>query len=115
MIETFGTSWPVFIGLTIVLFGGAAWMTGQALGETWRPAWQLLPYGALLAVGCRFFDWALFDGVLLSVPGYGLAIVVLLISGYAAFRVRRARRMVAQYPWLYERDGPFAWRARRSG
>ncbi|WP_375731230.1 DUF6867 family protein [Azospirillum sp. B506] len=23
-----------------------------------------------------------------------------------------ARRMVNQYPWLYERAGPFAWRER---
>jgi hypothetical protein len=114
-MEVFGTTLPVFVGLTVVLFGGAAWMTGQALGDTWRPAWQLLPYCALLAVGSRFFDWALFDGVLLSAPGYGLAVIVLLASGYAAFRVSRARRMVTQYPWLYERAGPFAWRAREAG
>jgi hypothetical protein len=115
LIAVFGTSLWVFIGLTVILFGAAAWMAGQALGETWRPAWQLLPYGALLAAGDRFFDWALFDGALLSAPGYGLALVVLLLSGYAAFRVSRARRMVAQYPWLYERAGPFAWRGRSPG
>jgi hypothetical protein len=28
-----------FIGVTIVLFGGASFLTGQALASTWRPAW----------------------------------------------------------------------------
>ncbi|WP_338019209.1 DUF6867 family protein [Azospirillum doebereinerae] len=27
-------------------------------------------------------------------------------------RIAIARRMVNQYPWLYERNGPFAWRER---
>ncbi|MGH6881306.1 MAG: DUF6867 family protein, partial [Hypericibacter sp.] len=40
-----GESIPVFIGLTIILFGGASFMMGQALGETWRPAWQNVVYG----------------------------------------------------------------------
>ena len=115
MISTFGTTLPVFLGLTLVLFGGAAWMTGQALGNTWRPAWQILPYGALLAAGSRFFDWALFKGDIASLPGYALALAVLLLTAYAAYRVNRARRMVVQYPWLYERAGPFAWRERKAG
>lgn len=111
----FGTTLPVFLGLTCVLFGAAAWATGQALGNEWRPAWQILPYGALLAAGNRFFDWALFKGDLASVPGYLLAAVLLMLLAFAAYRASRARRMVAQYPWLYERAGPFAWRARKPG
>ena len=113
MSELFGTTLPVYLGLTLALFGGAAWMTGQALGSAWRPGWQLMPYCALLAAGSRFFDWALFGGTLLSLPGYGLALATLLLLGIAAFRATRARKMTAQYPWLYERAGPFAWRARR--
>ena len=114
-MAAFGTTLPVFLGLTLVLFGGAAWMTGQALGNTWRPAWQILPYCALLAAGSRFFDWALFGGVLLSAPGYLLAAAVLGLLAFAAFRANRARRMVVQYPWLYERAGAFAWRERKPG
>ena len=114
-MAAFGTTLPVFLGLTLALFGGGAWMTGRALGATWRPAGQILPYGALLAAGSRFFDWALFQGDLLSLPGYALALVVMLLLGFAAYRINRARRMVAQYPWLYERAGPFAWRARKPG
>ena len=60
----------VFVGLSLVLFGGAAFMMGQAIGETWRPWWQCLPYGLLLAAGCRFLTYALFGAYILSVGGY---------------------------------------------
>jgi hypothetical protein len=112
LIESFGTTVPVLIGLTIVLFGGAGWMTGQALGANWRSFWHLLPYTLLLAAADRFFDWALFNGGLLSPGGYLLGMVIIFGFGAAAYRLTRARRMVTQYPWLYERAGPFAWRSR---
>ena len=51
-----GESWPVFVGLTVCLFGGASFLMGQALGETWRPAWQNVTYGLLLTVGERLAD-----------------------------------------------------------
>jgi hypothetical protein len=111
----FGTSLPVFVGLTFVLFGGAAWMTGQALAGTWRPLSQLVPYCLLMAAADRFFDWALFSGTLLSLSGYALAVGVMLVFSAASYRVTRARKMVAQYPWLYERAGLFGWRGRRQG
>jgi hypothetical protein len=114
LTAAFGTSLPALIGLTVVLFGGASWMTGQALGANWRPLWHLVPYAMLLAAADRFFDWALFNGELLSPSGYGLAMMIGVGFGAASFRITRARRMVAQYPWLYERAGPFTWRMRAS-
>ncbi|WP_348981071.1 DUF6867 family protein [Azospirillum sp. TSO5] len=30
-----------------------------------------------------------------------------------AHRIAIARRMVNQYPWLYETAGPFGWRERK--
>ena len=60
--EFFGSTLGDFIGVTLVLFGGAAFMTGQALAGTWRPLWQIVPYGLLLAAADRFFSWGLFDG-----------------------------------------------------
>jgi len=27
-----------------------------------------------------------------------------------SYRATLAKRMVAQYPWLYRRNGPFGWR-----
>ncbi len=105
-----GSTLPVFIGLTFILFGGAAFMTGQAVSATWRPAWNVVLYCALLGLADRFFHFALFEGQLLSVSGYIVDTAVLTAYGLLAFRVTRARRMVAQYPWLYERTGLFTWR-----
>jgi branched-chain amino acid transport system ATP-binding protein len=87
-------------------------MTGQALARTWRPAWQIVPYALLLALGARFISYALFDGELLSPGGYLLGAAVLLLLMLAAFRATLARKMVAQYPWLYDRAGLFGWRER---
>jgi branched-chain amino acid transport system ATP-binding protein len=98
--------------LTLALFGWAAAMTGQALARNWRPVWQILPYGLLLAAGDRFLLFALFDGALLSLTGYAVAALVFLAGGFAAYRLTEARRMVQQYPWLYERAGWFGWRER---
>jgi hypothetical protein len=35
---------------------------------------------------------------------------VLLIIAGTAFRATQVGRMVAQYPWLYERSGPLSYR-----
>jgi hypothetical protein len=105
-----GASWPVFIGITLVLFGGAAFMMGQALAETWRPVWQNLIYGAMLACGDRYISFALFQTELLSIGAYLLHSVVLIAISLFAYRITRAHRMVTQYPWLYERTGLFSWR-----
>jgi hypothetical protein len=109
----FGTTWPVFIGLTLVLFGWASWMTGQAVSATWRPIWHLIPYGVLMAAANRFLDYGLFADDMLSIPGYLLSAAVIIVIAVAAFQATRARKMVLQYPWLYERTGPFSWRERK--
>jgi branched-chain amino acid transport system ATP-binding protein len=36
----------------------------------------------------------------------------LVAIGLFAYRLNRARKMVSQYPWLYERAGLFRWRDR---
>ncbi len=41
----------VFLGLTIVVMGFAAYMTGKALANTWKPLWQLFLYCLLLGLG----------------------------------------------------------------
>lgn len=104
------SSLPVFIGLTLVLFGGCAWMTGQALAGAWRPAWQAVPYALLLTAADRFLGFALFGETLLSVPGFLLDGTALVVIALLAFRVTRVRRLASQYPWLYIRTGPFTVR-----
>jgi hypothetical protein len=109
--ELFGGPPGAFWGLTL-LFGAAALATGRALARRWRPAWQTLPYAALLGAGSRFLLYALFGGELLSTRGYLVGAAVLFLVAILAHRMTLARLMVRQYPWLFELKGPFAWRER---
>src|SRR5688500_12782031 len=102
-----GVSVPVFIGLTVVLFGGAAFMTGQAMANAWRPVGKVVLYALLLGVGNRFLVFALFGGPLLSIVGYVIDTAILMLFALAGYRVTKVRKMVCQYPWLYERSGLF--------
>ena len=104
-----GTSFGVFFGVTVLLTGFAAFMTGQAVANTWRPYWQILVYCALLGGAARFLIYGLFNGALWSPTGYLIGTGVLMLIGTFAFRLTRARRMVLQYPWLYKRTGLFTW------
>jgi hypothetical protein len=101
-----------FLLVAVAIFGGAAFLMGQAVAVTWRPAWQVVAYGLLLACADRFMVFALFGGTLLSPVGFVIDMIVLVGIGLAAFRLTRARKMVSQYPWLYEMAGPFGWRRR---
>ncbi len=107
-----GAQPAVFFGLTVVLFGATAWMVGRAVAGTWRPVWQVVAYVALLGTADRFLHFALFDGVLLSLYGYLVHTAVLQVIGLLGYQATRARRMVQQYPWLYEPAGPLGWRRR---
>ncbi len=104
------TSWPVFVGVTLGVMGFAAYMTGQALAHSWKPVWQAIVYSVLLGGVDRFLVFALFDGELLSLRAYGVDTLVLTGIALLAFQRARARKMVTQYPWLYEPQGPFGWR-----
>jgi len=112
LTEILGSSLSDFIGVTIVIFGGAAFMTGQALAGTWRPIWQMVPYGFLLAAANRFFSWSLFHGELLAPIGFAVDALVIIAIGVLAYRLMLAHRMTTQYPWLYERAGLLSWRMR---
>lgn len=105
MTALLGTSIGVFIGLHVVLLGGAGFMTGNAVASTWRPAWQVVLYGLLLAALARFLTWSLFGGELLSPTGYLIDAILIGAIGLFAWRITRARKMVGQYPWLYRRKG----------
>ena len=111
MVGLLGASLPVFIGLTLVVFGGGAFLTGQTLAQGWKPQWMVPVYALLLGIGDRFLVFALFGGELLSVYGFVLHTVILGVIAWGAYRMSLARRMVRQYPWLYERSGPFGWRS----
>lgn len=110
-----GTTWPVFLGITVFVTGGAAFLTGQALASRWRPAWQLLPFSLLLGFGDRFLVYALFAGDLISVSGYVIDTILIGLVATGSYRWFLARKMVSQYPWLYEPRGIFGWTDRHEG
>jgi hypothetical protein len=93
--------------------GGAALLAGRAIATTWRPYWYVIAYMLLLGAGVRFLHFALFKGDILSLPSYLVDTLYLLAVGSVAFRMTRTNQMTRQYPWLYERTGPFSWRERR--
>ncbi len=109
----FGTTPFVSLGITLVLIGGCAVMTGRVLALNWRPDWQMVPYCLLLGFADRFLVFALFQGELLSGTGYAADTALLLCLAGLSFQLTRARQMVRQYPWAYERAGPMGWRERR--
>ena len=112
------------LALTFIMFGGGGFMMGQALADTWRPWWQIVPYSALLALGNNFLGFALFEGAFFidslfskgaqplsqAILEYVIDFVVILAFAGLGFRLTQVRKMPAQYPWLYERVGPFSWR-----
>lgn len=100
----------VFLLVTVVLGGGAAALAGRAVALTWRPWWQVVVYMLMLGAAVRFIHFALFDGTLLSIHYYAVDTLVCMAFGFAGFQAARARRMVAQYPWINEPDGTLRWR-----
>jgi hypothetical protein len=98
--------------VTGVLGGGAAFLAGRAIAQTWRPFWHVLIYMAMLGAATRFVHFALFDGTLLSPASYATDTLFLVLVGMLAWRMTRAGQMATQYHWLYERTGPLSWRAR---
>ncbi|GBU18845.1 MULTISPECIES: DUF6867 family protein [Methylobacterium] len=102
----------VFLLVTVAMGGWAAWMTAGAIARTWRPFWQCLPALLAVAAAVRFIHFALFEGTLLSAHYFLVDAAFVLIVGAVGFRATRARQMVTQYRWLYERAGPLSWRPR---
>jgi hypothetical protein len=102
----------VFLALTVILGGGAAFLSGRGLARAWKPIPRIFFYMALLAGAVRFFHYALFNGALLSIHYYLVAYAVLLGGAILGFRIMRTTQMVTQYCWLYERTSPLTWKAR---
>lgn len=112
-----------WLGNTVAAFlttlGGlaapAAWMAGRGVASTWRSPWQAVVYSGLLAAAHRFADYALAGGDLVAPAAFAVAWAVLAAVALASWRRTRAAMMVAQYPWLYVRAGPFDWRDKAAG
>ena len=103
-------SFWIFVLLTLVVGGGAGWMTGRAVALTWRPVWKLVWFMVLLTAAVRFLHFALFDGTLLSPYYYCVDFLCIGAIALIGYRFTRTGQMVEQYNWLYERVGPLSWR-----
>jgi hypothetical protein len=94
----------------VIIIGGAAIMTGRALADGWKPAWQVVAACFGLALADRFLVYALFEGELLSLSGFIIDFLVITALALIAHRLTMVHKMVAQYPWRYERQSLFTFR-----
>ncbi len=102
----------MFLLVSVVLGGGAAWLAGRAIAATWRPWWHVALYMVLLSLAVRFLHYALFDGKFLSLHYYLIDYAVCLAFGLLGFRLTRVAQMVTRYSWINERAGLLRWRRR---
>jgi hypothetical protein len=104
LFQTLYTTGPnghwVFLLLTVILGGAAAYVSGKAIAETWRPFWQVIAYCLLMALVVRFMHFALFEEVMLSLRNYIIDAAVLLLAGVVGYNVARRRQMAETYNWL---------------
>lgn len=114
MESLLGTTLGVFIGLTVIIAGGAGVMTGRAQADGWKPVWEVVLASFGLALANRFLVYALFDGELLSLSGLVIDFLVITALALLAYRVTLVHKMVTQYPWRYERASLFSYRERAS-
>jgi hypothetical protein len=116
-MELWEVSAKEFLGVTVILGGGAAALTGRATALTWSPWWKLVLYVLLLTGALRFLHFALFDGTFFLPSAtfqtalYFAAIdfVVLMIAAVAGRQVVRTSQMARQYGFLrrlYGQGGP---------
>lgn len=106
-----GANWLwTFVLVTLLMGGGAAYASGKAMAQTWRPFWHVPLYMLALAAVVRFCHFALFEEPLLSATGYLVDFAVAFAAGSLGYRLCRANQMAVQYGWLFRRRGPFGWR-----
>jgi hypothetical protein len=103
-------SFGVFLLVTIVLGGGAAWLSGRAIAQTWRPWWQIVLYCLILGGAVRFLHFSLFGGTLLTLHYYLVDSAICMALGFLGFRTARVFQMLRQYRWIYAPDGLLRWR-----
>lgn len=99
-----------FMFVTCILGGWAAWMTGRACAQTWRPMSSLIVYLLLLGIAVRFIHHAMFGGTMFTAQYYIVDAVILLVFGILGYQYTRTNQMVTQYHWLYDRASFLTWK-----
>lgn len=98
-----------FVFVTIILAGGAAFLTGRAVARAWEGETRLIIYMVLLAAATRFIHFALFGGTLLAPYYYLVDFVVITIIAILGKRITRAKQMSRQYSFEYVRNSAVTW------
>lgn len=102
-------SFGVFVLVSVILGGGAAYLSGRAIAGTWRPLWHVAFYMLVLGGVVRFMHFALFGGTLVSAHYYLVDFAICLTFGWLGFHATRAGQMATQYGWLYRRRTWLRW------
>lgn len=102
----------IFLFMTVILGGGAAFQAGRSLASKWRPLWMAVAYMVPLGLALRFLHYALFEAELLSIHYFLTDTLVLVAGVLLGYRLTRVQQMVSQYPWLYERSGLLSWKGK---
>ncbi|WP_238121609.1 MULTISPECIES: DUF6867 family protein [unclassified Xanthobacter] len=110
-----GPSLGDFLLVSLILGGGAAWLTGKAVARGWGSLLHLLVYCILLAAAVRFAHFALFEDALFE-PLTSLVEVLFLIAiATLGFRAVRKQQMSVQYGWMFAPSGFLSWRRQAGG
>jgi hypothetical protein len=104
-----------FILVTLLMGGGAAYASGKAIAQTWRPFWHVPLYMLIVALAVRFCHFALFEEELFSLSSYLIDFGVAFAAASLGYRLVRARQMAVQYGWLFRRRGALGWRPQEPG
>ena len=102
----------IFLILTVIMGGGAAFMAGRGLAMKWRPVSTAVPAMVPLTLGLRFLHYALFGADLTSLHYLITDFIILLAACLLGYRMTMVKKMTHQYPWLYEQSGPLGWRTK---
>ena len=102
----------IFMLVTVAMGGSAAFLSGQAIAQTWRPFWHIPVYMLAIAGLVRFFHFALFDEPMLALKNFLVDYVLMLAAAALGYRLVRAQQMARQYGWLFRRAGMLGWRRR---
>ncbi|MGL5115483.1 MAG: DUF6867 family protein [Beijerinckiaceae bacterium] len=100
----------LFVLVTVMMGGLAAFQMGRATAQTWRAFATVPLYAALLTLGVRFLHFALFEGTLLSLHYFVVDFLVVFAFAALGFRIKRAEQMRTQYSFAFQSAGPFGWR-----
>ena len=95
----------VFLLCTVIIGGLAAYVTGKAIAETWRPFWQVIGYALALGLFVRFMHYALFAERLVSLRNYVIDAAILIALAVLGYTVARRRQLATQYGWSTTKRG----------